>query len=724
MAMPFQLNAVLREEDPQDVKRSWRILWVPADQLDIVIIELGNPRALPVWRNRGELEHLWDHSRLEVLSTDPTAETILADMQLSESQIRGRDKRWKAIRDLVEDPERRVFFKSARGSLISSAAARALTSRNYIYDWLRLYWQLGQIKNALVPRFDRCGLRGEIRIPGDKKRGRPRYGNDDERCAGINITPDDRKNLRDGKRFRKRGLTWRAAYDETINLHWGYWTEENGKPVKKTLPADTIPTFEQFKYELRRVLAPGEVLRKVAGEATFAQKHRERLGTTLYAASGPGHIYEIDSTIADIYLKSRLNRSRLVGRPVLYIVIDHYSHMIVGFHVALSGPSWEGVMMALANAMTDKVAFCAEYRITIRKEDWPSAHVPREIVCDRERPYLGSSSTNAAASLEFLMSNNPPRRPDLKPLVEYSFDLINDEVIKWLPGTTHGRKPGEKWHPWDARHTIHTFVKIMIEFILKYNKSHLIEHWPPDYRTETGADPTPLGLWSYGCSNGEQPQWDPLRIKASLLPRAKARETDHGLRFQHGLHYRSLSGIDIRQGWYVRTDRRQWRQHDISYDSRDVSRIFLAPEPGKPLEPFELTGESRRYSGWTLEEVRDHHAIRRVGNRRNQDQRTRVKDHCRSRVREINRKAAVQCPATASPTSTSRPRSDPEQRRQDHREERRLHAWTGTPATDTPPDQTAPIEPEYLPAPNEVPRLRRIILGSESAAAEHSNDEP
>uniref|UniRef100_UPI001EF29BAA hypothetical protein n=1 Tax=Acidithiobacillus ferrooxidans TaxID=920 RepID=UPI001EF29BAA len=56
---------------------------------------------------------------------------------------------------------------------------------------------------------------------------------------------------------------------------------------------------------------------------------------------------------------------------VVYVVIDALSRMITGLYVGLEGPSWLGAMMALANAASDKKAFCRKYGISISDEDWP-----------------------------------------------------------------------------------------------------------------------------------------------------------------------------------------------------------------------------------------------------------------------------------------------------------------------------------------------------------------
>ncbi|UTW70537.1 hypothetical protein KHA80_09280 [Anaerobacillus sp. HL2] len=74
----------------------------------------------------------------------------------------------------------------------------------------------------------------------------------------------------------------------------------------------------------------------------------------------------------------------IIGRPIIYVVIDVFSRLVAGIHIGLEGLSWLGAMMALANTVTDKQKFCAEYGIPISKEDWPCEHLPEVLLADRE----------------------------------------------------------------------------------------------------------------------------------------------------------------------------------------------------------------------------------------------------------------------------------------------------------------------------------------------------
>jgi hypothetical protein len=137
-----------------------------------------------------------------------------------------------------------------------------------------------------------------------------------------------------------------------------------------------IPSFDQFQYWSNKDHLRLEIKRKRMGSKLYDKDLRGLLGTSNAQVIGPGSRYQIDATIADVYLVSRLDPNLIIGRPIVYVVIDVFSRLITGVYIGLEGPSWVSAMMALANTAMDKVAYCAQYGVAIRPEDWPAHHLP------------------------------------------------------------------------------------------------------------------------------------------------------------------------------------------------------------------------------------------------------------------------------------------------------------------------------------------------------------
>ena len=107
--------------------------------------------------------------------------------------------------------------------------------------------------------------------------------------------------------------------------------------------------------------------------------------------------------------------------------------MITGAYVGLEEPSWLGMMMALVNAATDRVKFCAEYGIKIEEEEWLAHHIPDAILGDRGE-LAGKNVETSIDNLGIRIENAAPYRADWKGLVERHFRIIHDRVKPFLPG--------------------------------------------------------------------------------------------------------------------------------------------------------------------------------------------------------------------------------------------------------------------------------------------------
>lgn len=121
------------------------------------------------------------------------------------------------------------------------------------------------------------------------------------------------------------------------------------------------PTYGQFLYYYRK---NRDVVRKLIsreGIGEYQKNARPLLGKGDAGITTIGY-FEIDATVADIYVVSRFDR-KPIGRPVLYVAIDIASRLIAGIYIGFE-ESAEAVLTCLANAACDKVDFCKEHGIS------------------------------------------------------------------------------------------------------------------------------------------------------------------------------------------------------------------------------------------------------------------------------------------------------------------------------------------------------------------------
>lgn len=376
--------------EPENVLGIIRVLWIDAQGIDVVTIELNQPNALPVWQKCSELETALATGKARVLEVDPFAASCRKEDTIAENHRRRRDEAWEVIAPIVESREQ-VFNPSERGVLIKKAIERTGRDKVTIYKYLRRYWQGGQKPNALLPRFDLCGGAGKERQQLGSKLGRPsKQAKLKGKPKGINVDRQMRQIITRSARVfhEKQGRTLKDAYQQMLQEYFSpTYSDADGVKIPILLGEEECPSFRQFCYWYYKERDLAQALRSREGERRVNLLYREVLGDSTHMAPYPGALWQIDSTIADIYLVSSLDRSRVIGRPVLYLIVDVFSRLIVGFSVSLEGPSWLGAALALLNATTDKVKFCASYGISITAEQWPCQHLCKSLLTDRGSEY-------------------------------------------------------------------------------------------------------------------------------------------------------------------------------------------------------------------------------------------------------------------------------------------------------------------------------------------------
>jgi putative transposase len=369
----------------------------------------------------------------------------------------------------------------ARRRLIKKRATEKHVSRKVILKYLRLYWQAGKKKNALLPQYDKCGGSRKVhKSTAGIKRGRPnelkvKSGID----FGINVDEEVRRRFRLGiaKYYENNsGATLCKAYHDTIRWLFNIRVDTIDGVDYPILPlVEKRPSFEQFKYWYYRERRLSKAIIAREGENEFLLNHRALDGSPQLDVFGPGSILELDSTVADVYLVSALDRNRILGRPVLYFIKDAFARLIVGFGATLYGPSWTTAMIALENTMRDKVALCREFGIYISPWQWPSHHLPRAIRADRGE-LLSKNSDTLVNDLDVEIDNTAPYRPDWKGMIEENFHLMDNMTNHWLPGQPNKiQKRGGKDYRYDACLTLYEFRQIIISSIIQYNTTYDIK---------------------------------------------------------------------------------------------------------------------------------------------------------------------------------------------------------------------------------------------------------
>lgn len=538
-----------------------------------------------------------------ILTKDPYSR-IIDETSLSELQISKRDFDWQVILKFWNEDKMELLEKKYRNKMFKEISEQVGISVPKVKKLFSRYWQRGMNKNSLLPDYINSGARGKERKLTDVKVGRPKKANyAGEVIEGINITDQVKKHFQVSinKYYRdNKKLSLKETYMLMLSDFYSDIYKENDEIKHRVWDKSRIPTYNQFYYWFKKDENVKKDITFRESEKEFNLNNREILSNSKQETDGPGTRFQVDATIADVYIVSSLNRNRVIGRPIVYAIIDVYSRIITGIYVGLEGPSWIGAMMALDNMICDKVEFCKKYGIDIKEEQWPCKHLPEIIIADRGE-FEGYSVENLINNLDVKIENTSPYRGDLKGIVERSFRTTNEKIKHTTPGAIRKefRKRGDRDYRLDATLTLEEFTKIYINIVLHHNSKIIDKYIMDKEMIEDEIIPTPLQLWKWGIENrkGRLKTVDRDVLRLNILPKGKASISRAGIRFK-GLYYSSDKAI--KEQWFIKNN---VRNIDIVYDPRNMNNIYIPYDNGLGYDECYLISTSIQYKDCILEEI-------------------------------------------------------------------------------------------------------------------------
>lgn len=529
------------------------------------------------------------------LIDDPYEYLLLQSPSDASTAQVNRDSNYQLIQPVVLNEF--YYLPEVRSKLINDIVETGKCTNQTLYRLIRKYWQRGQVPNALLPDYKNSGARGKKRIAKEKRLGRPRIhkqgataiiNEDVERLFSVVI---NKYLLNDSKH------TVVYAYRQFKTIY---------RSLNSDVKEEDFPSIWQFKYFYNKNFTSVQKLKARYNKINYNKDVRQLRSTVNTQVLGPGSRYEIDATIADIYLLSDSDRQSIVGRPVIYFVADVFSRMITGFYIGFENPSYATSIQALKMAVTDKQDYCKKYGIDITADDWPCIGLPDAILADRGE-LLGHQIETLEKSFSVRIENTPPYRGDLKPVVERYFKTMQAKFKPFTPGVVTGvkeKKKGGRDYRLDASLTISDFTKIMINSILMHNNTHQLRHYDRDSDMPSELPSVPLQLWNWGLQHrtGKLRSVSEESLHIALLPRKKATLSDLGIKL-FGNYYICSEMRD--QGWLHRKNAvRRPKSLEVAYDPLEADIIYIFYE-NDSLNHWKahLTDRSREFKGYSFWEV-------------------------------------------------------------------------------------------------------------------------
>ncbi|PFD40374.1 DNA-binding protein [Bacillus cereus] len=600
--MTILYHNMILEEDADEDKIYYRVLWVDYKQEVMYIFALNDSKALPIKRNVLDIISDIQNNMVRISLSDPYYKLYMEE-ELNVLQKERIEKNWDLIQQLLsEENIPAIFDRQARGRILKPYIEQGYTKPT-LYKLLRMYWKNGQNKGAIVDNYKNCGGKGKEKILGNKKVGRPKKDKDIQ-GEGINITQQVKKlivNAFQKYYMNQKENSLRYTYERFLAEYFMNKLKFGGETVLKFKEDANPPSYAQFVYWAKKLTSSHKVSIKRLGEKEHNLTQRAILGKSNDYVYGPGSLYQIDSTIADVYVVSSNNYNAIIGRPTLYLVVDVFSRMIVGFHVDTRSASLEMARLALYCAVSDKVEYCGNLGISIEPDEWIASNLPAALLADRGE-LMGKEAQKLADRINIRLENTPPYRADLKGIVERALGLLQQNAKPLLPGYVEKNfgKRGAPDYRLKAVLTIQDIRKIIIEYIRMHNQK-ILEHYElSEAMLRDQVIPTPNNIWNWGiekCSGvlGEFPKEE---LKFAFMSVDVGRVSGSGIRYKN-MRYTCTKAIQ--EHWFEKARNKGWKIR-LLFDPRNMTFIYIKDENEGDYIACEMDRTSTYY-GKSLSEI-------------------------------------------------------------------------------------------------------------------------
>ena len=237
---------------------------------------------------------------------------------LKEKEIQRRDYYWQIVSKYWQDNKEDLLSHRGRAKVFTLISEEHKISDSTVRRIFSRFFERGMNKNSLLTQYSNSGGKGKEKKLNSIKTGRPKKYDYENEKSGINITDDIKIIFQHGiDKFynNKKMKNLSEVYSEILKKFFSYKYIENGETKYSLLKEDKLPTYGQFYYWYRKNKDETKNIIERQSENEFNLKDRPKLSNSIIETVGPGTRFQVDATVADIYLVSKFDANRIIGRP-------------------------------------------------------------------------------------------------------------------------------------------------------------------------------------------------------------------------------------------------------------------------------------------------------------------------------------------------------------------------------------------------------------------------
>ena len=502
-------------------------------------------------------------------------EPIVIDYsEMSDAELKEFEKKRdviKRVSDVYGPSFMGLVGRSKKEYLIEIQEEFEIT-RKTLWKWIRKYLQSGLNDYSLID--GRYHYKEHKDYKYTKKTGRPtKY----KTASGLPLTPTVLNHFEEGLNVIKSGRykTIKYAYFSIMEKYYSYPSTGLDKGVK-LLPESKRPTYNQFYYYCRKHISmyQKEVIKTSKMEVN--NNSRVKLGSSRAEAYRPGIICEVDANEVDVSIVSELDPTQCVGRPIIYVMIDNCTSMILAVSVSFENNSFIGITNLMLNLAADKVKFAKEYDMDIQPEMWRSNIIPDCIRCDRGSEFASDKFGKVCDNLKIKRDLVPPGTGSMKGVIEEYFNEFQLSIKPYIEGKGLITKRHDSKHHKEAMLTMYDFTKLLIGHVITHNQKTLLNYYPTkDMLKKKNFTTSPVMLWDYFCDKNGEPAYitDAKKIQYfyNVMIEKTAKISSIGIRLDN-LVYINENDEKLRETMFEAGNNQ--KNFKVRIDPRTVNEIY------------------------------------------------------------------------------------------------------------------------------------------------------
>ena len=306
-------------------------------------------------------------------------------------------------------------------------------------------------------------------------------------------------------------------------------------------------------------LDPAELV--ATREGSKAARHLYRPVPGTYQVDGIFEVVQIDHTLVDVIIVDRAQRQPL-QRPWLTLAIDVASRMVAGFYLTLEPPSALSVSLVIQHLVQPKLDWLESLGIDA---SWPAAGMPETIHVDNAKEFCSKALRRGAEEHGISLQYRPVGAPHYGGHIERLIGTMMG-AVHLLPGSTFSNTQ-DRGHYDSAARSAMTLDELERWLALEITRYHAERH--------RSLGIPPLAAWQEAYARRDTSLRQPYDLEGfriDFLPSVERMVRRDGIHL-FGLRYWD----DILSLWAGRGD----RQLRVSYDPRDLSRVFVRLPDGQ-----------------------------------------------------------------------------------------------------------------------------------------------